>query len=242
MRTATIEERIGQVPFWYHRIELPDGITTPGWAPLDANAYRLPERMDGERILDVGAWDGYWTFEALKRGASFVVAIDDFSDQLGKPGLTRENKFETFELCREALGFERKCMALELDIYNIDQLKVAPFDRIFCFGVLYHLRHPLLALDKLRAMCSGTIHIESAVLDHCQSPYTGEGIQNGACHAEFYPGSEFGSNPSNWWVPTLKCLGSMVEAAGFSDVQTWKLTDYPMHASHCRGFASGVVA
>ena len=207
---------------------------------MDASAYRLPERMDGERVLDVGSWDGYWTFEALKRGASFVVAIDDFSDGLGR-NVDRSEKFRTFELCREALGYERNCMALDMSVYDIDRLKVAPFDRIFFFGTLYHLRHPLLALDKLRSMCCGSIHVESAILDNIRSPYTLAGMPDGACHAEFYPGSEYGDNPSNWWVPSLKCLGAMVEAAGFTEVQTWKLTETPMHVSQCRGFATGKI-
>ena len=76
MTETEIANAVASAPYWYHRIELP-GTTTPGWAPIDEKAYRLPERFDGERILDIGSWDGYWSWYALQRGASYVVAIDD---------------------------------------------------------------------------------------------------------------------------------------------------------------------
>lgn len=68
--------KVQGIPYWYHKIELPYGIVTPGWAPIDSSAYRIPADLTGKYILDIGAWDGYWTFEALKRGAAKVVSID----------------------------------------------------------------------------------------------------------------------------------------------------------------------
>jgi tRNA (mo5U34)-methyltransferase len=240
MTNEEIETAVKSVPFWYHQIKLSDQVTTPGWAPLDPKRYMVPESLTGERILDVGAWDGYWTFEALKRGASWVTAIDDFSDSLGVTDLSREEQWKTFDICKSALD-ARLCQRLTMSVYDIEKLDFEPFDRIFCFGVIYHLRHPLLALEKLRKVCKGTIHIESAVLDQILSPYTGEGIHRESCHAEFYPTDEFGRNNSNWWVPTLKCLGAMLEAAGFRNVKLWYLTDQPKKMPYCRGFASAEV-
>ena len=69
MDKEILRQKIAAMPYWYHRIELPGGIVTPGWAPMNAAAYRIPDRLDGQRVLDVGAWDGFWSFEALKRGA-----------------------------------------------------------------------------------------------------------------------------------------------------------------------------
>ena len=240
MTNEEIKTAVDSVPFWYHKIQLSDQVTTPGWAPIDADRYMVPESLFGERILDVGAWDGYWTFEALKRGASWVTAIDDFSDSLGVNDISRDDQWKTFDICKSALD-ARFCQRLTMSVYDIEKLGVEPFDRIFCFGVIYHLRHPLFALEKLRKVCKGTIHIETAVLDQMQSPYTGEAIHPKACHAEFYPKDEFGSNNSNWWVPSLKCLGAMLEAAGFRNVKLWNLTDHPIHLPHCRGFASAEV-
>jgi tRNA (mo5U34)-methyltransferase len=50
-----LQQKIETVPFWYHRIELPYGIVTPGWAPIDSSAYRIPEDLKGKRVLDIGA-------------------------------------------------------------------------------------------------------------------------------------------------------------------------------------------
>lgn len=226
-------------PYWYHRIELWPGYTTPGWAPIDHSAYRVPDRFDGERVLDVGAFDGYWTFFAGNRGAVSVHAIDDFSDHLGL-GVVRD-KWRTFDIARRAFPGMNSTRQ-ECSVYDVGAKFTVPFDRVFCFGLLYHLRHPLLALEKLRSVMNegATIHIETAILDDIASPYTKERHNKDGCYAEFYPGKEYGNNDTNWWVPTLKCVGAWLQAAGFDQIETWKLTDLPMHISQCRGFARAV--
>ncbi len=57
--SADLQAKIKAIPFWYHRIELPGGVVTPGWAPLNPKSYGVPGRLYGQRVLDVGAWDGY---------------------------------------------------------------------------------------------------------------------------------------------------------------------------------------
>lgn len=240
MNIATLQSRIASFPFWYHRIPLAPGITTPGWAPIDAPSYGIPERLDGLRVLDVGAWDGYWTFEALRRGAREVLAIDDFSDTLGSLPPEARKAWGTFDLCREALGISQDvCRREEMCVYDISPARIGSFDVVFFFGTIYHLRHPLLALDKLSAVCDKQLFVESAILDDF-SPYRGglgHGYPGGQMVAEFYPEKEYGNNASNWWVPTLHCLGHMVRAAGFSaSVEAWKLQANPHELPYCRGF------
>ena len=170
---VALAARVSAIPYWYHKIDLPGDITTPGWAPIDPPAYRVPKDMSGLRVLDVGAWDGYWSFEALKRGAREVVAIDDFSDFLGNLGKDKRSGWDTFDLCREAFGFTaERCRREEMSVYDVSEARMGRFDVVFCFGVLYHLRHPLLALDRLAAVCDQAIFIESAILDD-YSPYRG---------------------------------------------------------------------
>jgi len=239
-----IETRVAALPFWYHRIELPHGVVTPGWAPLVPAAYGVPERLDGLRVLDLGAWDGYWSFEALRRGAREVVAIDDFSDYLGTLEHKDRRAWENFDLCRELLGYPpERCRRLEMTVYEIDPERLGTFDVVFAFGLLYHLRHPLLALDRIAALCTGSLHVESAVLDH-YSAYRGlgRGYPGDQVLAEFYPRDEYGGNTTNWWVPTLHALGALLEAAGFHEVEAWLLDDDPVELSHCRGFARGIKA
>jgi tRNA (mo5U34)-methyltransferase len=236
-------EKIRAIPYWYHKIALPHGIVTPGWAPINPAAYRIPDNLTGKRILDIGAWDGYWTFEALKRGAKEVVAIDDFSDYLGELEPGYRTVWESFDLCRSALGHsEDTCKRIEMSVYNISEDTLGLFDTIFFFGTLYHLRHPLLALDKISAVCKHDIYIESAILDD-YSPYSGgigHGYSGQQMVMEFYPGKQYGGNETNWWVPTLYCLMSMAHAADFLTVEGWKLIENPQHLSLCRGFVKGI--
>ncbi len=240
--SPSLQEQVASFPFWYHKIQLPGGIVTPGDNPRNAQMYGVPEDLSGKRVLDVGAWDGYWTFEALKRGAREVVAIDDFSDYLGRLDQRDRRAWETFDFCREAIGFdETRCQRLEKSVYDLSEAELGRFDVIFFFGTLYHLRYPLLALDKLSALCDGEIYIESAILDDF-SPYRGgigQGYPGQQRVMEFYPHDEYAGNSSNYWVPTLYCLGQLVKSSGFIQVKSWKLVANPPNWGWCRGFAIG---
>ena len=188
--TLQLVAEIQQFPFWYHKIELPDGVVTPGWAPIDPDAYRIPADLTGKRVLDVGSWDGYWAFEALKRGASEVVAIDDFSDFLGSLDTDDRKAWQTFDFCREKLGYsEDRCKRIEMSVYNVTESVLGRFDVVFFFGTLYHLRYPLLALDLLSSVCDEQIFVETAVCDD-YSPYRGgigQGYSGYQCVMEFIP-------------------------------------------------------
>ena len=235
-----LEAQVNAFPYWYHRIELPGGVVTPGWAPRNPDHYFVPQDLSGLRILDVGAWDGYWSFTALQRGAREVVAIDDFSDHVGQN--IQRKAWDTFDLCRAAFGYDdSRCRRLEMNVYDISKEELGVFDVVFFFGTLYHLRHPLLALDTLSLVCSGSIFVETAVIDD-YSPYRGglnQGYTGKQMVMEFYPGAELGQNNTNWWAPTTYCLAHMVQAAGFKGVKAWKLPDEPEKLSECRGFATG---
>ena len=256
----TIGQRVLAVPYWYHKIELPGDIITPGWSPMDATKYGVPDDLTGKRVLDVGAWDGYWTWEALKRGASEVVAIDDFCDDLGNRKDVKRNKWYNFDLCREALGFNKndeadyvndkgqKVTRIEMSVYDIERL--GHFDVVFFFGMIYHMKHPLLVLEKISEICDGEIYIESAVVDD-YSPYLSKeseadpgklifkGYPENNMVMEFYPDDQYACNKTNWWVPTIQSLGAMVGSVGFKNVHGWALMDMPQELAHCRGFVYG---
>lgn len=256
MTDDELKAAIAEIPYFYHKIELRPGITTPGWAPLDASKYGIPDDFTGKRVLDVGAWDGYWTFEALKRGAAHVAAIDDFSDTCGKiTNANRSEAWKTFDLCAKALGHnphgyvcdrtKPTLSRFECDIEESDRedsLLIPESDVVFMFGVLYHLQNPLLALQRCRILCRESIHIETAILDGCSSAYNpNRGYDGSECCAEFYPNDEYGMNNSNWHVGTLRYWCALVEAAGFKNIESWRLTDEPKSVAECRGFIRATV-
>ncbi len=223
---------------WYHRVELPHGIVTPGWAPQFPEHYRLPDDLTGKRVLDVGAYDGYWTFECLKRGASSVLAIDNFTDTIHKG---EKRSWAQFDLCAESLGYDKRNLYREeSSIYDLDRADLEPFDIILFLGVLYHLKHPLLALERLRAVSApgGMLMVESHICDD-YSPYI-EGGQGDNCVLEFYPDDQLGNNHTNWFGPTLRALQCMMRVAGFGRVEGWKI-DSPDNLSQTRGYAHGFV-
>lgn len=243
MDVEALRRKVAAHSFWYHRIELPGGVVTPGASPLDADAYGVPPDLSGKRVLDVGAWDGYWSFEALRRGAKEVVAIDDFSDYLGKLAPEQRQAWATFDLCREALGYdEQLCDRIEMSVYDVNPEMLGTFDVVFFFGTLYHLRHPLLGLDALSSVCSGELYVETTILDDYSAYGSAFGGRYSGDHVvmEFYPTNEYAGNPTNWWNPTLNCLTRMVYAAGFvHQLKGWKLVDKATQIGLCRGFASG---
>lgn len=242
-QTLSLADQVRKRNYWSQRITLPGGIVTPGWSPISPESYRIPADLAGKRVLDVGAGDGYWTFEALRRGAREVLAIDDFSDSLGKLRTEDRTGWENFDLCRNAFGYPRAvCNRKEMSVYDVTPENIGMFDIVFFFGTFYRLRHPLLALDRLSAVCKEEIFVESAISDDF-SPYRGgigKGYPNNQIVMEFYPDDQYGNNAANWWSPTLMCMAQMVRAAGFPNSEGWKLTvSPPQELPHCRGFVRG---
>ena len=234
----SLQDRVDAVPYWYHRIELPGRVITPGWAPINSDAYRVPSDLTGLRVLDVGAWDGYWSFEALRRGAREVLAIEDFSDHIA-PQEEAPRNWDTFDLCREAFGFSPEtCRREELSLYDLTPERHGMFDVVFFFGTLYHCRYPLLALDTLSAVCKTAIYIESATCNRCSGYNEADGYNQRDVVAQFFSKGAFGQ-PTNWWMPTIECMALMVQAAGWPNSEAWELTETPANIPECRGFAVG---
>lgn len=246
---------VADFPSWYHRIKLPDGTVTPGWFPTSERIidwYEIPDDLSGKRVLDVGAFDGFWTFLALERGAEQVVAIDDWSDRIDEYGDERHHDWDTFDFCQEKLGYDHeRCKRSTCTVYDVAQLRIrgrrlrpqfGTFDTIFLLGVLYHMRHPLLALDTIAKVCKpgAELYIESAVCDQ-YSPYKkGTPPYDGRCVMEFYPTNEYSNRSTNWWTPNLMCLINMVAQAGFGDIRSNLLCKEPERASHCRAMVRAI--
>jgi tRNA (mo5U34)-methyltransferase len=184
----------------YHSLELNDGTVLPGLIGVEAlrarvRAFPIPEDLIGRRVLDVGAASGWNAFEMERRGAE-VVAVDcvEYSE-LREVGELRGSRID-YRL---------------LDVDELDPAGIGTFDYILFFGVLYHLRHPLLGLERICALARDSVFIESFVAD-------GLGERSDACTMEFYETDELGGQIDNWFGPTTKCLMAMCRSAGFAQV------------------------
>lgn len=189
---------------WFHRIDLGQGVVTPGLDDTQAKLRRLklPASFAGKSVLDIGAWDGFFSFEAERRGADRVLAVDSFcwtGDGWGKKA--------GFELARRALN--SKVADLEAEVLDLSPEQIGTFDVVFFFGVLYHMRHPLLALEKVSAVTKSHLILETKVdLLSCRTPAMA-----------FYVGDELNHDPTNWWAPNIAGLCDMLRAVGFKRIQ-----------------------
>ena len=147
---------------WYHTIELAPGVVMDGMFDMRpyVDEYRLPERMDGMRALDVGTFDGFWAFEMERRGAE-VVALDlDYESQIDFPARRRpatpdRRRGEGFEIARELLGSNVERVGGSIYDATPEQLG-GQFDLVLCGLVLIHLRDQVLALERIAGLCRGT--------------------------------------------------------------------------------------
>ncbi len=185
----------------YHSLELNDGTVLPGVNGLEVlrariGSFPIPEDLRGRRVLDVGAASGWFSFEMERRGAE-VVAVDCV-------------EYGELRAVAELRGSRIDYRLLDVD--ELDPAGVGTFDYILFFGVLYHLRHPLLGLEKICALARDWVFIESFVAD-------GLGERSDACTLEFYETDELGGQIDNWFGPTIKCLMAMCRSAGFAQVK-----------------------
>jgi tRNA (mo5U34)-methyltransferase len=203
-----LRQQVAAEPYWFHRMELFPGLTTPGWSDPACEKlphFGLPADMSGLRVLDVGCADGFFSFEAERRGAAEVVAIDSFPDSVRR-----------FNIGRAAFG--SRATAYLCNVYELNPRGFGTFDLVMFFGVLYHLRHPLLALERILSVCSGRLLLQTLsaeVVGQEETPY-----------ARFYPfGMMSGPkdnpqhDPTVFWVANVACVKALAESVGFVDIE-----------------------
>ncbi len=190
---------------WYHSFELPNGRVIEGVNTIETlrtrwARYPLPADLTGKRVLDIGAWDGWFSFEAERRGAS-VIAIDC---------VEIPNFLEMQRLLESKVDYRI------LDFYELPEAGLGRFDYVFCLGVLYHLKHPLLALEIVCGLTTDVAIIDSFVIDGDTWEQTAGEIPT----LEFYETDELGGQLDNWFGPSVGSLQGMCRAAGFARVDT----------------------
>ncbi len=198
---------------WFHSIELPEGITQ-GRAPIKAYQDRadviFKDGVAGLDVLDVGSWDGYYAFDAEKRGARRVLATDWHC--WSGPG---ESSKAGFDYAKRALG--SRVEEREIDVMDLCKESVGEFDVTLFLGVIYHIRYPLFVFDRLAALTRKTIVLETYMgLEEIEEPT-----------ALFFPGWRKPNGPTMGWGWNTAMVEAACRDAGFSRIERTPTPDEP---------------
>ncbi len=204
--SETLEAQVAQY-YWHHSIDLGGGIITPGGksaVTCQEEAERIFGRLalGGRSVLDIGAWNGFFTFEAKRRGAASVLATDSYvwshPDFRGR---------QTFDLARERLGHAVE--AREIDVTEMSPASLGTFDVVLYLGVFYHRYDAVEALAKVAALAREVLVVETHLdLRDLDVPAMA-----------FYPGTELANDATNWWGPNEHCVVALLKGHGFTEVE-----------------------
>jgi tRNA (mo5U34)-methyltransferase len=236
---AELEAMARSVPFWFHSIDFGEGVVTNGWKSAshleyEIDSFRLPD-LRGKTVLDINTWDGFYAFEAERRGAARVVALDLYMwamDPIPHHNYWKECRerdlvpeaYHTmpyykpdelpgkagFDTAHRALG--SKVEVVVADFMEMDVATLGLFDVVFYFGSLYHMENPLGAMKRVAAVTKELAIIETEAASF-------QGLDEHALY-EFFPSNELNNDVSNWWAPNEKALAGLCRAAGFSRVES----------------------
>ena len=219
-------ERLGP---WFHNLHLPDGTQTAPDHPLGDFPRRkwlelapsLPEDLTGTRALEIGCNAGFYTFELAKRGAT-VLAIDHDPHYLAQA-----------RWACDQYGLGEGIEFREMGVYDLDTVEET-FDLVLFMGVLYHLRHPLLALDMVAEKVRGTLVLQTLTTGGDEVVETPDDLTLDERDRLREPGwpvmafveKRLADDPTSWWVPNAAAVEAMLRSAGMRVVarpghETW---------------------
>jgi tRNA (mo5U34)-methyltransferase len=213
-----IARRIAELGDWFHNINLGGHLTAPDHFLGDYPAVKwrrfadeIPADLRGRSVLDVGCNGGFYSIEMKRRGADRVVAIDSDERYLAQARFAAEVS---------GVQVEFRC----LSVYDVGALRER-FDVVLFMGVLYHLRHPLLALDLLhehvtrevlvfQSMLRGSDRILPLPRDY---PFSEVDVfeQPGYPVLHFVE-NRYAADPTNWWIPNRAAAEAMLRSAGYT--------------------------
>ncbi|MBV8588102.1 MAG: TIGR04290 family methyltransferase [Verrucomicrobia bacterium] len=219
--SLSIETQIRELDDWFQNFEI-DGVQTAPNHPLgnypaikwNRFAHALPADLTGWSVLEIGTNAGFYAFEMKKRGASRVLGID-----------TDEHYLRQARWLQKVLGLEVEFR--QLSVYQLEELH-EQFDLVLFLGVLYHLRHPLLALDIIRREVTRDWLVVQSMLRGNSEVFAVEANYPFSESEHFsrpgYPSLAFvehsyAGDCTNWWIPNRSCLEAMLRSAGFTLVR-----------------------
>ena len=231
-----IARRVRELGPWFHNLDLAGTATAPDhflgdyprikWRRF---AHALPDDLSGKSVLDIGCNAGFYSIEMKRRGAARVVAIDSEDEYLAQARFAAEVSGVEIEFSK-------------MSVYDVEALR-EKFDLVLFLGVLYHLRHPLLALDLIHEhVAKGLMVFQSMLRGSAEvAPLKDdyEFFEDGAFDQAGYPclyfvERKYAQDPTNWWIPNRACAEAMLRSAGFeildrpeSEVYVCRRTERP---------------
>jgi tRNA (mo5U34)-methyltransferase len=217
LTTDAIRDRIRELGDWFHNINLGGVQTAPnhflGDYPAvkwDRFSHALPADLSGKTVLDVGCNAGFYCLEMKRRGAARVVGVDSDARYLAQARFAADVVDVDIEFH-------------QLSVYELPTL-AERFDIVLFMGVLYHLRHPLLALDILydcmvddllvfQSMLRGNATVKPFERDY--EFWQKEQFEDPAYPRMYFVEHKYAHDPTNWWIPNRACAQAMLRSAGF---------------------------
>ena len=193
---------------WWHSIDLGDGVTTTGVKTAElmviefANTFSNVD-LRGKSVLDIGASDGGFSVEAARRGASRVVALDQYE---------RTYEYwrgrETLDLVCGATGIDIAAVAIDLDSARLSLAHLGQFDIVLFLGVFYLLIDPIAALREIAPLARELLVLETHI----------EETSDPRPLMIFYPAHQLAGDSTNWWGPNTACVYELLQVAGFNRI------------------------
>lgn len=198
---------------WWHNMSL-DGAKTHGmdFTMDKLTIIRLPVDLKGKKVLDVGAWDGFFSFECERRGAE-VLAIDTVMWKEGPTFDVGRNK-EVYHTGKKGFDFAKKILkskveSKKIEVVDISKETVGEFDVVLCLGIMYHMEEPFRMIKAMADVTKDLLILETHIdLTEIERPVLA-----------FYPGKEVNNDPGTWFGPNPLCVEAMLKAAGFKEVE-----------------------
>jgi tRNA (mo5U34)-methyltransferase len=231
--TSPATPSVGELPLWYHTLELGDDTLTPGWFDLRRVVDKLPwPDVRGKRCLDVGTYDGFYAFELERRGAREVVATDIADDRdwdlpaAGRAAAAQKlaasygAKGRGFEIAKQAL--RSKAEKRISSVYELRPDTVGTFDVVVCGSLLLHLRDPVRALEAIRSVCDEWFMSVEQISLHLSTRFRRR------------PVAEMNMNavPTQWWIPNAAGHRALLEVAGFEVTESFGPFSIPFGVGH----------
>lgn len=218
LSTQEIEQRVRSLGQWFHNLDLRGVKTAPDhflgdypnvkWQTF---AHAVPEDLTGKSVLDIGCNAGFYSIEMKKRGAARVVGVDSDDMYLNQA-----------RFAAEVSGY-KDIEFRNMSVYDVGQLG-EKFDLVIFMGVLYHLRHPLLALDTLYDTVVGDMLLfqsmqrgsrEVVPVDENYQFWDTTHFDQEGYPLMYFVERRYANDPTNWWIPNRAAVEAMLRSAGF---------------------------